>query len=162
MSVQDTYSENMSAARVGQIVNNEPHSTMSRTVEDNDGIEFGLAVAQGTKDKGVTATLTGVTKIVGITVRERSVNPETPNKRGKGESTRLMRKGVLWLKVTDAGGVSADDDVWLDRSTGGFSNADPGSSKGLKLSGCKWETSAANGALAQMRVNLDVPAVAGA
>ncbi|WP_395175051.1 hypothetical protein [Roseibium alexandrii] len=156
MAVQTTYNETMDAARAGQIVNTEHKELISRTVEDAAGFGFGIPVAQGSNDKGATATLTGVSEIVGITVRERSTNPATPDKRGQYESTLLMRKGVIWVVVTDAGGVDAGDLVWINLTNGTFSNADVGSSNGLQLSGCRWETSAANGALAQLRVNLDV------
>jgi hypothetical protein len=162
MAVQTTYNETMDAARAGQIVNTEHKELISRTVEDAAGFAFGIPVAQGTNDKGATATLTGATKITGITVRERSVKPETPNKRDQYEPALLMRKGCLWVVVTDAGGVEADDDVWINLTDGTFSNGDVGGGNGLHLAGCRWDTSAANGALAQLRVNLDVPAVAGA
>lgn len=162
MPVQTTYNETMDAARAGQIVNTEHKELISRTVEDAEGFGFGIPVAQGTNDKGATATLTGVSEIIGITIRERSVSPETPNKRGQYESATLMRKGNIWVVVTDAGGVSAGDDVWINKTDGTFSNGDVGGSNGLHLAGCRWDTSAANGALAQLRVNLDVPAVAGA
>ena len=160
MDVQTSYSETMDAGRVGQIVNTEPHVLISRAVEDAAGIAFGLPVAQGSNDKGVTATLAGVTEIVGITVRERSANPETPDKRAQYEDARLMRKGVLW--VTAGVAVAAGDPVWINLSTGAFVKTDAGSGNGLKLAGCRWETSAASGVLAQIRINLDVPAVAGA
>ncbi|QQM29302.1 hypothetical protein JET14_13295 [Martelella lutilitoris] len=162
MAIQTNYADNIDAGRVGAIVNTEPSTLISRTVEDAAGIAFGLPVAQGSEDNGITATLTGVTELVGITVRERSVNPATPDKFAQYESARLMRKGVIWVTVTDAGGVAAGDAVWLNLANGTYSNADVGSGGGLRLAGSRWETSAANGALAQLRVDLDVPAVAGA
>ena len=50
---------------------------------------------------------------------------------------------------------------WYDLD-GTFSNGDVGSGGGISLPGCRWESAGANGAIARMRVNFDVPAVAGA
>lgn len=163
MAVQTVYNETMDAARVGMIANTQGVlNVISGTVEDADGIAFGLVVDYGASDGGVVAVSSGTTAPVGFTVRDRSVNPATPNKYAQYESARVMTEGVIWATVTDAGGVSAGDDVWLTLSTGALSNADAGSGDGLKLSGCRWVSSAADGGLAKISVDMSVPAVAGA
>lgn len=162
MAVQTTYSANISAARAGMIANTEPNVLISRTVETAAGVGFGVPVQKGATDNSCKIMASGATEILGITVRERNVNPETPDKFAQYESARLMRKGVLWVTVTDAGGVADGDPVWVKLSDGTFSNADAGSSGSLKLGGGRWESTAANGALAKIRFDLDVPTVAGA
>ena len=163
MAVQTTYNENIDAARAGMIANTEGvFNVVSRTVEDAAGVGFGLVVDQGANDGGAVAVSASTTSPIGFTVRERSVNPATPNKFAQYESARIMTKGVIWATVTDAGGVAANDDVWLTLSTGALSNADAGGDDGLQLAGCKWVSSAANGALAKISVDMSVPAVAGA
>lgn len=157
-----SYNETMPGGVAGRIVNTEPNTLISRTVETAAGVGFGLPVAQGTNDKGCKVMEAGDTEVVGFTVEDRSVDPNDPDTFAQYDSARLMRKGVLWVTVTDAGGVSPGDAVWVTLATGALSNADVGSDGGLQLPGCRWETSAANGALAQLRVDLDVPAVAGA
>lgn len=161
MAVQSTYSSTLSAAFPGMIADTGPTTVISRTVEDSD-IGFGVPVAQGSDDHGCTATLTGVTDIVGITVRDQATDPSAANQYSEGDTAALLRNGSIWVTVTDAGGVVPGDPVWVTLSTGAYSNADVGSGNGLKLAGCQWETTGANGALARIRVNLDVPAVAGA
>jgi hypothetical protein len=163
MAVQTTYSENIAAARVGMIADmQEDINLISRTVETAAGIGFGLVVDQGTDDNGIVLVSGSTTDPVGVTVRERSVNPANPDEFSQYDSARVMSKGVIWVTVTDAGGVAAGDDVWMTLATGALSNADVGSGGGLQLTGCRWVSSAANGELAKLRVNMDVPATAGA
>ena len=162
MAVQTTYNESIAGARAGQVINTEHAEFVSRMVETAAGVPFGVPVQQGANDKGCAVMAAGATAVVGIAVRERSVNPATPNAFAQYEEARLMRKGVIWVTVTDAGGVAPGDEVWVALADGTFSNADLGTSGSIQLPGCRWETTAANGALAQLRVNLDVPAVAGA
>lgn len=162
MAIQTTYSENISAAYEGMIANTEPNILVSRTVENSAGVGFGKPVKKGSGDNGCTGVLTGATEIIGITVRDRSVRPANPNLFAQYESALLMRKGVIWVTVTDAGGVADGDPVWIKLSDGTFSNADVGSSGGLRLGGARWESTGANGALAKIRFDLDVPAIAGA
>lgn len=159
MAVQTTYSDSMAAAFVGMISNTEPNVLISRLVETEGGIGFGVPVIQGTADNEVDEVAASTDAVIGITVRDQSTTDDTF---AEGESALLMRKGVMWVTVTDAGGVAAGDDVWVKVADGTFSNADAGSDGSLKLAGCRWESSAANGALAKLRVDLDVPAVAGA
>ncbi|WP_406646875.1 hypothetical protein QEZ52_00330 [Aliisedimentitalea scapharcae] len=158
MAVQTNYSDNMAAAFLGMIANTEPNTLISRDVEPAAGFGFAVPVIQGTADNQCGAVAAASDQVIGITVRDQSV---TDDKFAQYESALLMRKGVLWVTVTDAGGVSAGEDVWVLVADGTFSNADAGGSASLKLAGCRWETSAANGELAKIRVNLDVPAVAG-
>lgn len=163
MAVQTTYSENIGAARAGMIADTQAEiNLISRTVETAAGIGFGLVVDQGTGDEGVILVSASTTDPVGFTVRERSVDPANPDEFSQYDSARIMTKGVIWATVTDAGGVAAGDDVWMTLATGALSNADVGSGGGLQLAGCRWVSSAANGDLAKIRVNMDVPAVAGA
>lgn len=163
MAVQTSYSENIGAAREGMIASQEEVNLISRTVETAAGVGFGKPVKQGAGDNGVTIADASTTDIVGITVRERSVRPADGNMFEQYDSARLMTKGVIWVTVTDAGGVAAGDPVWLDLSGAGtFGNADVGLGNGLQLAGCRWDSSADNGELAKIRVDLSVPAVAGA
>ena len=158
MAVQTNYSASMAAAYAGMIASTEPNELISRNVETAAGIGFAVPVIQGTKDNDCDVVSAAADDVIGITVRDQSV---TADKFAQTESALLMRKGPLWVPVAAAGGVSAGDDVWVTVADGTFTNADAGSSGSIKLPGCRWETSAANGELAQIRVNLDVPAEAG-
>jgi hypothetical protein len=159
MAVQTTYTDNMAAAFVGMIANTEPNNLISRNVEASDGIGFGVPVIQGTADSQCDEVAASTDDVIGITCRDQSTTGDTF---AENDSALLMRNGVMWVTVTDAGGVSAGDDVWVAVADGTFSNADLGSDGSIQLPGCRWDSSAANGALAKIRVNLDVPAIAGA
>lgn len=162
MSVQSTYSERISAAKAGHIATTEDCVLISRNVETSGGIGFGLPVMKGTAEDSVVALASGATNIVGITVRERSANPASPNGYAQYESARLMRRGVIWVLVTDAGGVVQGDPVWITESAGGFSNADPGSGAGQRINGAIWDSNGANGGLARIRFDIDNGLTAGA
>lgn len=162
MAVQTSYPDTMAAAYHGMIANTEPNVLISREVEAAAGLGFGVPVTQGTADDQVVIVSASTDEVIGITVRDPSVDPGTADTYEQNASALLMRKGVMWVTVTDAGGVSAGDPVWVLVADGTFSNADAGTSSSLRLTGSRWETSAANGALAKIRVNLDIGATAGA
>lgn len=161
MAVQTSYSERITAARAGMIANTEHVNFISRTVETAAGIGFGLPVAQGAATDGVVVSGASAFDYIGFSVRDQSLTAEQ-SKFLQYENARIMTHGVIWALVTDAGGVVQGDAVWVTKSTGALSNADAGSGASINLAGCKWESAAANGALAKIRVNMDVPQVAGA
>lgn len=159
MATQTTYSSTMSAARAGMIADMRGSTLISRTVEDAT-LGFGAPVTKGTAAGQCKKLAAGSTDIIGITVRERSGVAESSGW-AQYEDARIMSEGALWVTVTDAGGVAAGDPVWVKKSDGTFSNADAGSGGSLKVNG-RFETAAANGALAVIVFNCNVPAVAGA
>lgn len=156
-AIQSSYSETIGAARAGQIVNEEPSVLISRTVADATGIAFGKvvqeAVADGTKDGQCTADLDTADmdayKFLGVTVRERSVRPETPNKFAQYESARIMRKGVIWVEVAAA--VKAGEDVTVTLATGvlGTTAVTAGV---VAIPNARWDSSTAGAGLAKLRL----------
>lgn len=159
MAVQSTYSDNMAVAYNGMIANQEPNVLISRTVESSGGIGFGVPVIQGTADNECDEVSASTDTIVGITVRDQSVSDDTF---AQYDSALLMRKGVLWVTVTDAGGVDAGDPVWVTVSGATFANADAGSDGSILINDARWESTADNGALAKIRFDLDGGVTAGA
>lgn len=126
----------------GSIATTENRDIKSRTVEDAAGIAFGLAVAQGANDKGIRAVKTGDTKFVGITALDLSSRDD--GKFLQYESARILKKGGIWVEVTEA--VNAGDDVAVDLATGKFNKA------GAKYPNARFETSAVAGGLAQVEL----------
>lgn len=159
MAVQTTYSDSMAAALAGMIANTEPNVLVSKLVETSGGVGFAVPVIQGTADNQCDEVAASTDTVIGITVRDQSAIADTFD---EADAALLMRKGVLWVTVTDAGGVSAGDDVWVLVADGTFSNADAGSDGSLKINNARWETSASNGELAQIRFDLDGGCTAGA
>jgi hypothetical protein len=126
----------------GAIVNQEPRVLISRTVEDALGIAFGLAVMQGTNDKG--CVVSDGSSFLGVTVRELSVGPSAPNSFAFEDSARIMTKGVIW--VANSGGVVAGDAVAAG-AAGALS-----ATTGTGIDGARWDTTADDGVLAQLRL----------
>lgn len=157
MAVQSSYSETIDAARAGQIANTEPGVFISRTVADAAGIGFGKVVqeaaADGSKDGQCTADLDTADmdayKFLGITVRERSVNPETPNKFAQYESARIMHKGVIWVEVAAA--VKAGEDVTVTLATGVLGTAAVAAGI-IAIPNARWESSTSGAGLAKVRL----------
>lgn len=126
----------------GSIATTENSDIKSRTVEDAAGIAFGLAVAQGVNDKGIRAVKTGDTKFVGITALDLSGRDDS--KFLQYDSARILKKGVIWVGVTEA--VNAGDDVAVDLATGKFNKS------GAKYPNARFETSGVAGGLAQVEL----------
>ena len=126
----------------GSIATTENRDIKSRTVEDAAGIAFGLAVAQGENDNGVRAVKTGDTKFVGITALDLSSRDDA--KFLQNESARVLKKGVIWVEVTEA--VKAGNDVAVDLATGKFNKS------GAKYPNARFETSGVAGGLAQVEL----------
>lgn len=126
----------------GLIATTENRDIKSRTVEDAAGIAFGLAVAQGVNDKGIRAVKAGDTKFVGITALDLSSRDDA--KFVQHESARILKKGVIWVQVTEV--VKAGDDVAVDLATGKFNKS------GAKYPNARFETSGVAGGLAQVEL----------
>lgn len=126
----------------GSIATTENRDIKSRTVEDAAGIAFGLAVAQGANDKGIRAVKAGDTKFVGITALDLSSRDD--GKFLQFESARILKKGVIWVQVTET--VNAGDDVAVDLATGKFNKS------GAKYPNARFETSGVAGGLAQVEL----------
>jgi hypothetical protein len=153
MPIQTSYTETMRAGVVGAIVNTEPNNLISRTVE-GAAIGFGVPVAQGAGDKGARATAAGDTaaRFVGVTVREHSVRPETPNSFAVGETARVMTRGVIWVTASIA--VAAGDPVFVTVATGAFRNSATATAGAeIQIPNSRFDTSAAAGALVQLRLD---------
>ncbi len=141
-TVQSTYADTINAGYAGAIVNTEPSVLISRTVEDAAGLAFGLAVMQGTEDKGVVVG--DASAFLGVTVREQDVDPSTPSIFAELDNARIMTKGVIW--IANSGGVSAGDPVVL-LAAGAL-----GTGSSPLLDGARWDTTAGDGELAQLRL----------
>jgi hypothetical protein len=156
-TVQSTYSETIDAARAGMIANEEPVVLISRTVADSDGIGFGKVVQEaatdGSKDGQCTADLDtsdmDAYTFLGITVRERSVRPETPNLFAQYESARIMRKGIIWVQT--GGAVKAGQDVSVTLSSGAL-GTEAVTSGVVAIPNARWESSTSGAGLAKLRL----------
>lgn len=149
--IQGTYKTGIDAFRVGQLVNTEPHVLISRTVETAAGVAFGKVVQQGTGDNGCKADLTGMTadSFLGIVARERSTNPETPDKFAQYESARIVRQGVVVVQASKA--ITAGTDVTVALASGDL-NSDAVGAGQVALPKARWESSTSGAGLAKIRL----------
>lgn len=63
MPIQSTYAENITALQRGQIVNQEPHTIISRICETAAGIAFGVPAVQGSAENGIKVTAVAGTAV---------------------------------------------------------------------------------------------------
>lgn len=144
MALQTNYPSTQPAAVAGLQATMIPATIISRTVETAAGIGFGVAVEQGTADKGC-AIFDGGT-VLGITVLDRGATGE--NEYAENESARVMTKGDVW--VVCATGCSAGDAVWVRPSNADFQDSNANSA--VQIANARWETSAGVGELAVIRL----------
>ncbi len=142
MTLQSTYADGIGVGYKGALVNQEPKTLISRTVEDSGGIDFGLAVMQGTEDKG--CVVSDASSFLGVTVRDQSVEASSPDTFEYQSEARIITKGVIW--VENSGGVSAGDPVVA------LSDGALGTGSSPLVDGARWDTTAADGVLAQLRL----------
>lgn len=145
MAIQTSYSENIPAAYEGQIANQIPATLISRVVEPSAGLGFGVPVKQGTADNEADA-FDGSGDVLGITVRERSLDANDPDEFAQYDNARIMTKGAIWVTVAVA--VNAGEDVYVT-SAGAFTNVSSGNTQ---ITGAKFDTSTTGEALAIVRL----------
>ena len=141
-TVQSVYADNIDAAYKGALANMEPKVIISRTVEDSGGIDFGLAVMQGTEDMG--CVVSDGSAFLGVTVRDQSVDPSAPDTFEYQAEARIITKGVIW--VINSGGVAAGDPVTY------LADGALGTGSSPLIEGARWDTTATTGALARLRL----------
>lgn len=141
-TVQTTYADNIDAGYAGAIVNEEPRTLISRTVEDSGGIAFGLAVMQGSADMG--CVVGDATDFLGVTVRTQSIEDGTADEFEYQDEARIMTEGVIW--VANSGGVNAGDPVVA------LADGALGTGSSPVVENARWDTTAVDGALAKLRL----------
>ena len=144
MALQTTYNETQDQAVAGLIGTQIPATIISRTVETSAGIGFGVPVAQGTNDNGCILFASGT--VLGIAALDRGATGE--DKYAQYESARIITKGHVWVICTT--GCSAGNTVWVRPSNATFQTSNANS--GVQIANARWETTAAAGALALIRL----------
>lgn len=150
MSAQTSYSIKQPKAYAGLIYAQAPHDIVSRMVETVAGIGFGVAVSRGTdKERQIVA---GGTDFLGITIR--SLDKEGAANTGaiqwnETEAAGILRDGYIWA-VCPAG-CNPGDAVKYTNATGVI-DAGAAAAGETQLDGAQWETVAAAGELAVIRI----------
>lgn len=143
MAVQTTYSDTIGLGYAGQVADLTLTDIISREVE-SAAIGFGKPVIQGTGDRQCKVGAAGV--FIGITVRDVTLAPERGDQYAVGDTAAIMTKGVMFVVAGEA--VVAGDAVY--RTSAGVLNKT--SSGNTLIANARWDTSAASGALARIRL----------
>lgn len=151
MSAQTSYSIKQPKAYAGLVYAQAPHDIVSRDVETVAGIGFGVAVSRGTNlERQVVA---GGTAFLGITIR--SLDKEGAANTGaiqwnEKEAAGILRDGYIWAVCPS--GCNPGDPVNYVNATGVLDSGAAVAGE-TALDGAQWETIAAAGELAVIRID---------
>ena len=152
MPAQTSYSINQPVAYAGLIYALAPSDIISRSVETVAGVAFGVVTSRGT-DADKQALLGGTTGILGVTVRdlgrEGAANTGDVSYSEK-ETAGIMRDGYVWA-VCPSGCVPGDAVNFVE-ATGVLDSGAPAGTGETGLDDCFWDSTAAAGELAILRV----------
>ena len=149
-ALQTTYTTTIRPGIPGMPATTHGYNADTRVVETAAGIGFGLAVSQGTADKGVVL---GGAAAVGVSMRDITLVHSAAadlDKYVDNENMSVMVQGDIWVLTDSAvtkGGVCTYDNV-----TGVLGSTAVGGSK-VAFPG-RWQTSTSGAGLAKLRVNL--------
>lgn len=151
MSAQTSYDINVQKAYAGGIFALNPRDVISRDVEGVAGIDFGVVVSRGTNPDR-QCVLGGATDVLGVTIRELAREGDGAAETIKYEETQtagIMRDGYIWA-VCPTGCVPGDP-VNYNTTTGILDSGAPVAGEN-SLDDCYWDSTAAAGELAVLRV----------
>lgn len=146
--VQTTYNRYETIGQVGTPASETGYDVDTKVFEENAsppaGVGFGLAVRQGTHDRG--CRLGGSGDFLGITIANPTQNvSEFTDKYAGGDNTPVAIRGDWWVLPEAA--VVAGEALYYNPTTGVL-----GHSGGTIVLGGRWMTSAAAGAPAVLRL----------
>ena len=148
--VQAAYGDRLEPAVAGMIANMTTDNRSTRNCE-SAAIGFGLAVGQGTEDRGCVLGGTLAT-FVGVSIRDITLIHETADQYEEGDNVGVFTQGEIWVQTTVA--TSPTDVVHYDATTGEF--AISGGSG--PIVGARWMVSRAAGlGLLRLSGHLPVP-----
>jgi hypothetical protein len=130
--VQTTYRPTLAPAVPGMIADEVAANGSTRQCETSAGIGFGLAVGQGTGDKGCVL---GGANFIGISVRDITLNQISPDPLYSGSqiaadtypqrsNVSVLSSGHIWVTAGD--NVAAGNSLSYDATTGAFSTGTAG------------------------------------
>lgn len=151
MSAQTSYTINQQAGNAGQLYALGKHDIVSRDVETAAGIGFGLAVSRGTDTE--RQIVLGGAAYLGIAVRsldQEGAGNSTPHLYSQNQTASVLRKGYVWARCAD--GCNPGDSVNFINATGVLGAGAAGAGE-TDIAGATWESVAAAGELAVLRIN---------
>lgn len=146
--VQAAYSERIDAGRAGVILGGDQADVDTGICETVAGLAFGIAVSQGSADKGVVIGGTRVT-FRGITVRDITLESADLDKYPQYSNVGVMTEGKIWCTPSHA--VAPGDAVYFVAATGVLTNQSGGNQG--PINGARFVTTAVADALAVVELN---------
>lgn len=148
MTVQSTYTEDLTVLTLGAVANHEASNVISRKVETPAGVSFGDAVMQGAADDGCIASeASGV--FIGVVKRDQTVSPDNPNGLAQNDVASIVDQGVVVVEASVQ--VAAGESAYIVEASGAFTNTD---NTGANPLVGRWVSSAAATGLAKLKLNL--------
>lgn len=147
--VQSTYSENMAAGLPGLVADMSDCTIETRNVESAAGIAFGVAVGQGTADKGAIKLPSTAAAFIGVSVRDVTIDHNTPDLYAENDNIGVLTEGTIW--VTCDGNVAANQNVTFSTATGLFGTIAADGTH-LLVTNAKWISSASSGGVAKLKL----------
>lgn len=141
---QANYNDRAPIATVGQCADMTTADTVSRICETGP-IGFGLAVIKGTTDKQALLGAAGV--FVGVTVEDKTLLPDDADQYVAGGAMCVATRGHWYVTAGEA--VAYGDAVY--RTAAGVLNKT--ASGNTLVANARWESTAASGALAIIRLS---------
>jgi hypothetical protein len=152
-AVQTSYATTMRVAFAGLKGDTAPEVILTRQIETSGGIGFGLAVTQGTGDRQVklgTTTFVGIT-LVDQTAGSTAITPPTNvDQYQQGDLGAVMQAGSVWVLAD--GPVTAGAAATFTTATGRVGAKTVSTTVVMAIPNAYFETSAADGALALVRL----------
>lgn len=153
-AVQTTYTENQPIALPGMPADAD-YSADTRICETAAGIGFGVAVSQGSADKGALIGGASAAVFVGVTIADKTINNDGgADGYNQYDNMGVMYRGTIWVQVPTA--VNDGDDVTFNGTTGVLSSAAAGAGQ-FAIAGARWMTTASNGGFAKLRLSGALP-----
>lgn len=140
-AVQTTYAANQAEATAGFIANMRECDTERRSCETVAGIGFGLAVGQGSANKG--GVLGGdLEDFQGVSIRDVTLDPQNSDKYAHYDDMTVLKKGPIWVQISEA--VAVTDAVYFNATTGIFLKTAGAGVEG-PVKGARWVKAATSG-----------------
>lgn len=150
MPYTENYALDYPAAYEGMVADTSLAQIISRTAEV--AVAFGKPVSQGTKDHTCIVSTTGAARVMGIAVRSQATKVDGGTDRYPvNDNVAIMTLGAVWVRVT--GTVTRDQAATVNLATGAISSTAAGAGQLVIGGGAVFETSAATGELARIRLN---------
>lgn len=140
MPAQTSYEINHPNAYPGQLADINSATLVSRSVEDANGADFGIAMSRGTD--GEKQALVGIQSggFLGISVRSLSRESEEGGsvKYRQNATAALLSDGFIFARCPS--GCNPGDEVFADNATGVLDAGEAGAGE-TQLDSATWETS---------------------